>query len=576
MIFDAQQLNSFWTVGEVPGTRYGLSKSGWTDSELFQGWLKEHFVTHAVRGRPVLLLVDGHTSHFDPSTIKFAKERIFCLPPHTTHEVQPLDVSFFGPLKNQWSRVCHEFYQASPGRIVTKFNFNQLFSKAWMKAATSENVTSGFRRAGVIPFNPDAVLVTSTISETPPSSSNSSSLTTEDCSDTPESGAVNDKENDATVSSPPPTFTAEQIALFERRYEEGYNLYDPKYNEWLHFFHPEAEVSLADSFSSVTPLAEVPMEQELQSTPPHISTPLQQSVPLGNSSTEPLPSCRNSPMPLSQSTPLSNSSTLLQQSSSTPPSYSSTPLRPSPHLSSSTGPEKEQSPPQGKNVSLSCDKTSAVTKHLRPLSELQPKVPPKTGAARVLTSAECLAALEEKRRKKEAEIEQKEKNKQERLRKKQEREEVAKKKKAENEAKKRERQEAARLKKEELEKKRAERERRKQENASKKAKQSTSTTKVSTRSGLISAAAPASLDTVSLTSGSSESSTITATSSDVPMDGSQGDSSECTFCYGLYDADDGRDWVRCACGQWVHEGCLEDIFIDVNGLERFCPYCLNM
>ena len=43
VIFDAKQLNHLWTCGEVNGTRYGLSESGWTDQGLFLGWLKEHF-----------------------------------------------------------------------------------------------------------------------------------------------------------------------------------------------------------------------------------------------------------------------------------------------------------------------------------------------------------------------------------------------------------------------------------------------------------------------------------------------------------------------------------------------------
>ena len=94
VVFAAKQLNHMWTNGEVPGTRYGLSDSGWTDRGLFHGWLMEHFLTHAVSGRPLLLLVDGHSSHYDPVSIRFAKEHsihIFCLPPHTTHEAQPLD-----------------------------------------------------------------------------------------------------------------------------------------------------------------------------------------------------------------------------------------------------------------------------------------------------------------------------------------------------------------------------------------------------------------------------------------------------------------------------------------------------
>ena len=86
--------SSCWTRGEIPDTRYGLSKIGWADQELFQGCMKEHFILHVVQGSPVLLLVDGHSSHYDPETIRFAKDHssifIFGLPPHTTHEAQPL------------------------------------------------------------------------------------------------------------------------------------------------------------------------------------------------------------------------------------------------------------------------------------------------------------------------------------------------------------------------------------------------------------------------------------------------------------------------------------------------------
>ena len=50
--------------------------------------------------------------------------------------------------------------------------------------------------------------------------------------------------------------------------------------------------------------------------------------------------------------------------------------------------------------------------------------------------------------------------------------------------------------------------------------------------------------------------------------------SECAFCFGLY-AKDGKEWVECACGQWIHENCMEDLYVDVDGQERFCPFCLN-
>ena len=126
VIFDAKHLNHLWTRREVSGTRYGVSDSGWTNRELFFGWLEEHFLVHAIPARPLLLLVDGHSSHYDLDSIHFARDHsviIFCLPPHTTHEAQPLDVSFFGPLKKHWSLILSSRHLGRLSPVSTFLNF---------------------------------------------------------------------------------------------------------------------------------------------------------------------------------------------------------------------------------------------------------------------------------------------------------------------------------------------------------------------------------------------------------------------------------------------------------------------
>ena len=100
VIFDSKSLNQQWTKGEVVGTRYGLSSSGWMDTELFKAWpwMKDHLLKYAVGIRPLLLVLDGHSTHYQPELIKYAKSNdviLMCLPPHTTHESQPLDSSVF-------------------------------------------------------------------------------------------------------------------------------------------------------------------------------------------------------------------------------------------------------------------------------------------------------------------------------------------------------------------------------------------------------------------------------------------------------------------------------------------------
>ena len=47
VIFDRKSLKPELTVGEVPGTVYGLSSKGWIDGELFELWFTHHFLAYA-------------------------------------------------------------------------------------------------------------------------------------------------------------------------------------------------------------------------------------------------------------------------------------------------------------------------------------------------------------------------------------------------------------------------------------------------------------------------------------------------------------------------------------------------
>jgi hypothetical protein len=89
VIFNRKALRPEMTIGEVPGTMYGLSGSGWMDSEIFENWFTNHFLLYAPPSRPLLLLMDGHSSHFSPVFVNRAAEEeviVFCLPPHSTHK----------------------------------------------------------------------------------------------------------------------------------------------------------------------------------------------------------------------------------------------------------------------------------------------------------------------------------------------------------------------------------------------------------------------------------------------------------------------------------------------------------
>ena len=160
VIFDRVTWNPKLAEGEVPGSLYGLSRNGWIDSELFTLWFSDHFLKYVPQTRPILLLLDGHSSHYNPSFIKLAAENgvvVYVLPPNTTHLTQPLDRGCFSPLKTVWKQVCHEFRCKNPGRVVSRFEFSKLFSKAWFEAMTPANIIASFRCTGVCPFSHRAV-----------------------------------------------------------------------------------------------------------------------------------------------------------------------------------------------------------------------------------------------------------------------------------------------------------------------------------------------------------------------------------------------------------------------------------
>ena len=138
VIFDRKTLTPELTKGEIPGTLYGLSSNGWIDMELFSGWFCNHFLKFAPKFRPLLLLLDGHASHYCPDVIKMAaKEKviIFALPPNTTHLTQPLDRACFSPLKTQWKQIVFEknFFKPEALPQLSGLKYIPLYSPAQVR-----------------------------------------------------------------------------------------------------------------------------------------------------------------------------------------------------------------------------------------------------------------------------------------------------------------------------------------------------------------------------------------------------------------------------------------------------------
>ena len=139
-----------------------VSENGWTTNEIGLQWI-QHFEQHTnqrTTGAWRLLILDGHESH---NSIQFrelcAEKKIItlCMPPHSSHLLQPLDVACFAPLKKAYGHQVGELIRAFINHVM-KTEFLPALHAAHTASFTPENIRAGFRGAGLVPFDPESVI----------------------------------------------------------------------------------------------------------------------------------------------------------------------------------------------------------------------------------------------------------------------------------------------------------------------------------------------------------------------------------------------------------------------------------
>jgi hypothetical protein len=159
----AYHLANWYTEGNLPQDWViKPTYNGWTNNETGLEWLK-HFDKHTTsraKGVYRMLVVDGHESHMSAEFEAFCKDRkiiTICLPAHSSHILQPLDVGCFSVLKRAYGIALEDFIKSHITH-VTKVEFFIAFKAAHFAAITEKNMKGGFRGAGLIPFDPEAVI----------------------------------------------------------------------------------------------------------------------------------------------------------------------------------------------------------------------------------------------------------------------------------------------------------------------------------------------------------------------------------------------------------------------------------
>jgi hypothetical protein len=109
---------------------------------------------------PRLLILDGHNSHTTSDFLDYAAEHniiVVCLPPHTTHRLQPCDVAVFSPLSTAWKNAVDESW--AMGIPVDRYNLLQTYGKARLIAFKDTTIKQSFLLTGIWPPNPDVIPV---------------------------------------------------------------------------------------------------------------------------------------------------------------------------------------------------------------------------------------------------------------------------------------------------------------------------------------------------------------------------------------------------------------------------------
>ncbi|XP_029348308.1 jerky protein-like [Acyrthosiphon pisum] len=109
IIFKGKNIWDKWIGSEslFPGTIYAATNNGWMEKEVFVNYFHKSFIktTNPSPQNPILLIYDGLSSHINIQLVEIARANnvtILLLPPHSSHLLQPMDLSVFKSIKTSY------------------------------------------------------------------------------------------------------------------------------------------------------------------------------------------------------------------------------------------------------------------------------------------------------------------------------------------------------------------------------------------------------------------------------------------------------------------------------------------
>ncbi|XP_033731184.1 LOW QUALITY PROTEIN: uncharacterized protein LOC117320803 [Pecten maximus] len=149
-------------IAKFPEAIFAHTPNGWMDTDCFVEFLKhlKQFVSKSNIASPILLIVDGHSTHISLAASKFCRENgivLYCLLPNATHILQACDVGLFSPMKAAWTKHVKQWQMQHIGEVLTKRMFPEVFRGTWYQVATFANAWKGFQKSGLFPLSSDGI-----------------------------------------------------------------------------------------------------------------------------------------------------------------------------------------------------------------------------------------------------------------------------------------------------------------------------------------------------------------------------------------------------------------------------------
>lgn len=153
-----------YIIDYEPGACMVASPHAWMTKDLFIDWFT-HFQNSIPSGvspnNRLLQIFYGHGSHVAIETIEKEREigvDLLTFLPHTSHKLQPLDLSLFAPFKSYFKLEHATFFSKFPNIEVQMKKLAMLGNKAMKRALTIHNIKARFKRIGIWPLNLDALI----------------------------------------------------------------------------------------------------------------------------------------------------------------------------------------------------------------------------------------------------------------------------------------------------------------------------------------------------------------------------------------------------------------------------------